>query len=242
MILIRSTAPQPSTTMRNMRALRLACLCGFCSSDTHFLLTSLAQGGIHEAGFAYWPGQIDPFSRSAEVFSSMDLFPTASALAGVPLPIDRVFDGRDGTDVLLGTNGGKSKHECLFFYGGAAGGAGPSAASCVVDGKRYKAHWATGPGLGGCTDCTKIKYPADKPLLFDIEVDPSEAYPMTGAQDVLTPIVAAYQHELATFTKEKLIAPPDGPHEGKNMYGVCCDRVQKGANATCDCDGPVQIE
>ena len=36
------------------------------------------------------------------------------------LPTDRVYDGRDATDVILGTNGGKSKHICLFFYGGAA--------------------------------------------------------------------------------------------------------------------------
>ena len=71
------------------------------------------EGGIHEAGFAYWPvrprrtsvpreklanrprlsgsqGQIAPASRTAEIVSSLDLLPTASALAGVALPTDRV--------------------------------------------------------------------------------------------------------------------------------------------------------
>ena len=73
------------------------------------------EGGIHEAGFAYWPvrptlhsnreyspdavktsvcrgsqGQISPASRTAEIVSSLDLLPTASALAGVALPTDRV--------------------------------------------------------------------------------------------------------------------------------------------------------
>jgi arylsulfatase A len=42
-----------------------------------------------------------------QVISSMDLLPTVSALAGVPLPTDRVYDGRDARDVILGTNGGK---------------------------------------------------------------------------------------------------------------------------------------
>merc|ERR1712060_834078 len=63
------------------------------------------EGGIREAAFAYWKGQIDSFSRSAEVVSSMDVFPTLSALAGVPLPADRIYDGRDMKDVLLNAGG-----------------------------------------------------------------------------------------------------------------------------------------
>ena len=90
-----------------------------------------------------------------------------------------------------------------------------------------KAHWATGPGLGGCANCTKQTYPTDAPLLFDIEQDPSEAYPLKGVDGgaVVAAISAAYNHEVATFSTGTLVPPPDGPHEGKNMYGVCCDRA-----------------
>ena len=52
-------------------------------------------------------------------------------------------------------------------------------------------------------------------------------------------INAAFDKEQATFTRGTLVAPPDGPHEGPNMYGVCCDRAEKGKDATCDCSGPV---
>jgi arylsulfatase A len=85
------------------------------------------EGGNHEAAFAYFPGQIEASSRSHEVTSSLDLFATASALAGVPLPTDRVYDGKDMGDILF--SGGASKHEFLFFYGGCkgSGGSGPSA-------------------------------------------------------------------------------------------------------------------
>ena len=58
------------------------------------------EGGIHEAAFAYWPGQIAPHTKSHEITSSMDLFPTVSALAGVPLP-NVVYDGKNMLDVLL---------------------------------------------------------------------------------------------------------------------------------------------
>jgi len=44
------------------------------------------------------------------VVGSLDLFPTATALAGLQLPTDRVYDGRDMSDVLLKADG-KSKHE-----------------------------------------------------------------------------------------------------------------------------------
>ena len=59
------------------------------------------EGGIREAGFAHWPGVITPFSRSAQVVSSMDLFPTALELAGVALPDDREYDGKSMVPLLL---------------------------------------------------------------------------------------------------------------------------------------------
>ena len=74
------------------------------------------EGGIRMPAFAYWKGQIPPFSRSSETISSLDVFPTFSRLANAPLPTNRTIDGRDMVDVLLRENG-KSKHDFLFFYG-----------------------------------------------------------------------------------------------------------------------------
>merc|ERR1711865_490140 len=120
------------------------------------------EGGIREPAFAYWKGQVTPFTRTAEVVSSLDLFPTLSKLAGLELPADRVFDGKDMSDVLL-NDAGKSKHEYLFFYGGC----GPKGKPSSVRHGKWKAHWCTGPGLSGCTNCKVIKY--DTPLLFNVE-------------------------------------------------------------------------
>lgn len=190
------------------------------------------EGGIREAAFARWKGQIDPFTRSAEVVSSMDVFPTISALAGIPLPKDVVYDGRDMSDVLLKANG-KSNHDFLFHYGACARNGYP--ATCRHG--AWKAHWCTGPGLGGCKNCTTKTYDDDAPLLFNVEVDPSESTPADTKKDeeaaaALQRIVKAHAMEKATFVHQKNTPLPDGPGEGPGLYGVCCDRTKN-----CDCNG-----
>jgi len=199
------------------------------------------EGGIREAGFASWPGTIAPFTRSAEVVSSMDLLPTALELAGVPLPSDREYDGRSMVPLLLHDE--PSAHEMLFFYGGAAGSKVPSAARYGP----FKAHWATGPGLSGCkpgpgapVGCPVKEY-AEVPLLFNVDVDPSEAYALTEnntmpsdpkLQQVIKTLQAAYKEQIRALVPHASPAAPDAPGEGPGTYGVCCDR-SKG----CDCDG-----
>ena len=96
------------------------------------------EGGIRMPAFAYWKGKISPYSRSSEIISSMDVFPTLSKLAGVDLPSNRTYDGRDMSDILLQENG-KSKHDFLFIYGTCSGDPYWSVSS-VRHGK-YKAHW-----------------------------------------------------------------------------------------------------
>jgi len=190
------------------------------------------EGGIREAAFVSWKGQIEPFTRSAEVVSSMDVFPTISALAGIKLPDGVVYDGRDMSDVLFEPFG-KSKHEFLFHYGGCAEGGAP--ATCRHG--PWKAHWCTGPGLGGCTNCSKIHYPDAQPLLFNVEEDPSESMPQDSGKSAdagaaLKRIVSALATEKATFVHQRNVPLPDGPGEGPGLYGVCCDRSKR-----CDCNG-----
>ena len=72
-----------------------------------------------------------------------------------------------------------------------------------------------------------------QPLLFDVLVDPSEAYPL-NIPSISSAIVAGLQEELRTFHYGKLTAPPDQPGEGPGRYGVCCDRTKR-----CDCSGPL---
>ena len=74
-------------------------------------------------------------------------------------------------------------------------------------------------------------------------MDPSESIPIsTGsmppdsdpdAQEAMGRIMRAYATELATFVYGTIVPEPDGPGEGPDRYGVCCDR-----SLDCDCSGP----
>ncbi|KAG7350334.1 alkaline-phosphatase-like, core domain containing protein [Nitzschia inconspicua] len=188
------------------------------------------EGGIRMPAFAYWSGTIKPHSRSSEIVSSLDVFPTFSALAGLPLPADRPYDGKDLTPVLLG---GPSKHKenFLFFYGVCHIDEPYYTVTAVRHGK-YKAHWCTAPGLHGGENQTYVKVYDKYPLLFDVEKDPSESEPLSSGgmpkdpehQAAMDRIVKAYAMERATFVFGSLVTYPDEPGEGPAKYGVCCDR------------------
>ncbi len=75
------------------------------------------DGGVRVPAIARWPGTIPPGQVSAEVTSSIDIFPTIVSAAGAALPGDRVIDGRDILPLLDGRVR-QSRHEAVFATGG----------------------------------------------------------------------------------------------------------------------------
>jgi arylsulfatase A len=61
------------------------------------------EGGVRVPFIAWWPGKIAAAKESAAPISLMDLFPTFAALAGAPMPRDRVYDGEDISPELGGS-------------------------------------------------------------------------------------------------------------------------------------------
>jgi arylsulfatase A-like enzyme len=118
------------------------------------------EGGMREPCVAWWPGRIKPGSVSAELTSTLDLFPTCLALAGVEPPRGRVLDGVDIRPVLFGT--GPSPRTTMFFYRGAR--------LYAVRRGPWKAHFITQAGY------RDKPHPHDPPLLFHLDRDPSEQY------------------------------------------------------------------
>jgi len=190
------------------------------------------EGGIREPGFVYWPGTIAPNQRNMEVVSSLDVVPTMLELAGEPVPLN--LDGISMVDVIL--HGAPTKHEFLFFYHRSRVG---NQTTAVRYGK-YKAHFATTPGIGGCDfspdyarDLCYTRYYNDQPLLFDIEADPSEQYELGNGTNsneikkVLRTVKRAFAKEMESMEFNKII-----PEPGEGPYGICCNRTM-----ACDCDG-----
>jgi arylsulfatase A-like enzyme len=67
------------------------------------------KGSCYEAGYRVpcivrWPGRVKAGAESDAIFSTLDFMPTFANLAGFKVPNDRVIDGVDQTDLLLGKN------------------------------------------------------------------------------------------------------------------------------------------
>ena len=73
------------------------------------------EGGHRVAGIFRWPNVIPAGQVSNTTLSSMDLFPLFADLADVELPTDRVIDGKNIKDILLG-HSNESKHEYIYYY------------------------------------------------------------------------------------------------------------------------------
>lgn len=123
------------------------------------------EGGMRVPGIAWMPGRIQMDVRSEPV-STLDIFPTALALAGVATDPNLVLDGRDISPLLFE---GKSLPEIPFYYY-----RGDEIYACRVG--PWKAHFKTRAGVG---DPNAVSH--DPPLLFNLLRDPSERFNVADA-------------------------------------------------------------
>ena len=117
------------------------------------------EGGMREPALAWWPGRIRAGAVSQELGSTIDVFTTCLALAGVEPPADRVVDGLDLAPVLFET--GSANRKSVLFYRGEQ--------IFAVRNGPFKAHFKTKSAYG--RDPVETH---DPPLLYHLEHDPSE--------------------------------------------------------------------
>ncbi len=75
------------------------------------------EGSLRVPFAARWPGKIPAGSASDEIVHEMDLMPTFASIAGGEMPTDRVIDGVDQSEFLLGEQK-KSNREGVIVYMG----------------------------------------------------------------------------------------------------------------------------
>ncbi|MEN8159650.1 MAG: sulfatase-like hydrolase/transferase, partial [Myxococcota bacterium] len=112
---------------------------------------SFFEGGIHVPYFLRWPGRVVPGTTYAAPVHGFDIFATAAAAAGVPLPDDRTIDGVDLVPFVRGERAGVPHRE-LF--------------------------WRTGHYQVALVDGWKLQVnerPPGSEWLFHLEQDPGEA-------------------------------------------------------------------
>ena len=73
------------------------------------------EGHMRMPTISWWPGTISAGAQSDQIVPSIDVLPSLAALVGAELPEDRIIDGRNSIDVILGKPGVVSKHPVLYY-------------------------------------------------------------------------------------------------------------------------------
>jgi len=73
------------------------------------------EGHMREPTVAWWPGRIPAGTKTDEIVTTVDILPSLAKLTGAKVPDDRIIDGKDALDVLLGKPAAKSPHEILYY-------------------------------------------------------------------------------------------------------------------------------
>ena len=148
------------------------------------------EGGMREPTVAWWPGRLPAGEVNMNVGSVLDFFPTCVELAGGNIPGDRPFDGRNIMPMLEGR---ESPERTIYYYRGEH-------LRAVRKGK-WKLHFSyfDHPGREYSFDYNKWKT-AEKPLLYDLEVDPSERFDLADEHPEivkeLTTVAKNYKKEI----------------------------------------------
>ena len=124
------------------------------------------EGGFRVPFLARWPGVIPPATTTNELSINFDLFATCLQMAGVPLPQDRIIDGKNILLLLKGE--ASSPHDRFFYYDIRT----PIAV-------RYQ-HWKY--VRRSLTDIGTYWPLKQGPFLFDLDTDPNESYSLIEDQ------------------------------------------------------------
>ena len=135
------------------------------------------EGHMRVSTLAWWPGKIPAASVTSEIGATIDLLPSIASIAGLAAPNDRILDGHDISDILLGDRKAKSPHEILFYENGGA--------------RRGK--WKL------------IHYPAKKETiteLYNLETDLGEENNIAAQHpDIVTELVEALESHVASIAE-----------------------------------------
>ena len=97
------------------------------------------EGGLHSPFFMKWPAVLPAGGTVDTPVSHIDVFSTAAAAAGAPLPDDRVIDGVDLIPYATGRAEGDA-HDALFWRSGDLQVVMADGWKLQVDGRQGK-HW-----------------------------------------------------------------------------------------------------
>lgn len=83
---------------------------------------SCYEGGFRTPCIIRWPGKVPAGKVSDAIFATIDYLPTFAHLAGFKVPSDRIIDGVDQTDLILGKSEKGARENFYYHYNGVREG------------------------------------------------------------------------------------------------------------------------
>jgi arylsulfatase len=120
------------------------------------------EGSLRVPFLIRWPGKIPAKRVSNEIVHAVDLFPTLASWVGGVVPKDRIMDGVDQSDFLMGKSE-KSARESIVIY---------------VDNTLFGVKWRNWKLLlKGIDEDSRLLGTLGYPIYYNLLVDPKEEHP-----------------------------------------------------------------
>lgn len=149
------------------------------------------EGGMREPTIAWSPGKIPAGVVTPELGCTMDIYTTFIKAAGGKVPDDRIVDGVDLAPLLFHNQASPRDH--MFYYRGTR--------IMAVRKGPWKAHFITQDSyVKGSHKAT----PHDPPLLYNLEIDPSERFDVAGRNPE---VIASIRKLVDAHVKTRKVAP-----------------------------------
>lgn len=153
------------------------------------------EGGTHVPFFMRWPGRIDAGSEYQRPVTHIDIFSTAAAAAGVPLPADRIIDGVDLLPYLEDAQAG-DPHEAIYWRTGTYR---------VVRSGDWK---------------LQLSDPDETPFLYNLAEDPTEQHNLAATEPEhlqrLKDLIVEGMSSWAAPLRPPLVSGPNYPDKHLN--------------------------
>jgi arylsulfatase A-like enzyme len=153
------------------------------------------EGGTHVPFFMRWPGTIEAGTEYPRPVTHIDIFTTAAAAAGAPIPTDRAIDGVDILPYLDGTREG-DPHAAIF--------------------------WRTGTYRSVRAGDWKLQLsdPDETPFLYNLALDPTEQHNLAATEkDQLQRLKGLIKEGMSDWSaplRPPLISGPNYPDKHLN--------------------------
>jgi arylsulfatase A-like enzyme len=144
---------------------------------------STYEGGLRVPCIVRWPGHVPAGRTSDAIFGTIDFLPTFGKLAGFKLPSDRIIDGVDQTNLLLGKSKSVIRDDYFYFCKGELHAVRKGKWKVILPGRKKFYGYVKDKGT-------------QQAELYDLESDIGESKDQAGANPKIVKELLAYAKTL----------------------------------------------